>query len=63
MENYLKSVPDLEATFTREETALQSALGTSESPFALEISGKDYNELERILNESKAILDQNPRPV
>ena len=59
VENYLKSVPELEATFTREETALQSALGTSESPFALEISGKDYNELERILDESKAILDQN----
>jgi HAE1 family hydrophobic/amphiphilic exporter-1 len=60
VENYLKSVPDLEATFAREETALQSALGTSESPFALEISGKDYNELERILNETKAILDLNP---
>ena len=59
VEYYLKSVPELEATFTMEETALQSALGTSESPFALEISGKDYNELERILNESKAILDRN----
>lgn len=59
VENYLKTVPDLEATFTREETALQSALGTSESPFALEISGKDYTELERILKESKAILEQN----
>jgi hydrophobic/amphiphilic exporter-1 (mainly G- bacteria), HAE1 family len=59
VENYLKTIPDIEATFTREETALQSALGTSESPFALEISGKDYNELERILNESRTILDQN----
>ena len=59
VENYLKSLPDLEATFTREETALQSALGTSGSPFALEISGKDYNELERILEESKAILEKN----
>jgi len=59
VENYLKTIPDLEATFTREETALQSALGTSESPFALEISGKDYDELERILNESRTILGQN----
>jgi hydrophobic/amphiphilic exporter-1 (mainly G- bacteria), HAE1 family len=57
--NYLKTVPDLEATFTREETALQSALGTSETPFALEISGKEYSELERILKESKSILEQN----
>ncbi|MCK7542098.1 MAG: efflux RND transporter permease subunit [Marinilabiliales bacterium] len=31
-----------------------------DAPFALEISGEDYNELERILNESKAILEQNP---
>ncbi len=59
VENYLKTVPDLEATFTREETALQSALGTSEAPFALEISGKEYIELERILKESKLILEQN----
>jgi len=59
VENYFKNVPDIEATFSREETALQSALGTSESPFALEISGKDYDELERILLESKAILDKN----
>ncbi len=60
VDNYLKSIPDLEVIFTREETALQTTLGTSESPFALEISGEDYNELERILNESKLILEKNP---
>ncbi len=60
IENYLKTVPGMEVSFTREETALQTALGTTESPFALEISGKDYNELEKILNESKVILEQNP---
>jgi HAE1 family hydrophobic/amphiphilic exporter-1 len=60
IENYLKNVPDLEVSFTREETALQTSLGTTESPFSLEISGEDYNELEKILKESKAILEQNP---
>jgi HAE1 family hydrophobic/amphiphilic exporter-1 len=60
VDNYLKSVPDMEVAFTREETALQTTLGTSESPFALEISGEDYDELERILNESKVILENNP---
>ncbi|MCX6255944.1 MAG: efflux RND transporter permease subunit [Bacteroidia bacterium] len=54
--NYMKTIPDIEISFTREETALQSSLGTNEAPFTLEISGKDYTELERILNESKAIL-------
>lgn len=58
--DYLKTIPDMETTFTREETALQSSLGTSEAPFTLEISGKDYNELERIVNESKVILMKNP---
>ena len=44
----------------REETALQSSLGTNEAPFSLEISGDDYTELERIVNESKEILMKNP---
>jgi len=57
--NYLKTVPDMEVTFKREETALQSSLGTDEAPFTLEISGKDYAELEKIVNESKAILMNN----
>ncbi len=50
----------MEVSFKREETALQSSLGTDESPFTLEISGKDYTELEKIINESKAILLNNP---
>jgi HAE1 family hydrophobic/amphiphilic exporter-1 len=50
----------MEVSFTREETALQTSLGTTELPFALEISGEDYNQLEKILKESKAILEQNP---
>jgi HAE1 family hydrophobic/amphiphilic exporter-1 len=58
--NYLKTIPDIEISFTREETALQSSLGTSEAPFSLEISGEDYTELERIVNESKVILANNP---
>jgi HAE1 family hydrophobic/amphiphilic exporter-1 len=58
--SYMKSIPDMEVSFTREETALQSSLGTSEAPFSLEISGEEYSELERIVNESKAILSNNP---
>jgi len=57
--NYLKTIPDIDISFTREETALQSSLGTAEAPFSLEISGKEYNELERIVNESKALLMNN----
>lgn len=60
IDKYLKDIPGLEVSFLREETALQSSLGTTESPFALEISGEDYNQLEKILKESKVILEQNP---
>jgi HAE1 family hydrophobic/amphiphilic exporter-1 len=59
IENYLKTIPDLEVSFKREETALQSSLGTSQAPFILEISGEDYNELSRLVNESKAVLKNN----
>lgn len=60
IETQLKTIPDLEVTFTREESALQTTLGTAGSPFALEISGEDFGELERVLGESKAILENNP---
>jgi hydrophobic/amphiphilic exporter-1 (mainly G- bacteria), HAE1 family len=58
--NYLKTIPDIEVSFSREETALQSSLGTTEAPFSLEISGEDYSELTRIVDESKTILLNNP---
>jgi HAE1 family hydrophobic/amphiphilic exporter-1 len=60
VDGYLKSIPGMEVSFIREETALQTTLGTTESPFALEISGDDYTELEKILGESKALLEKNP---
>ncbi|MBN2666889.1 MAG: efflux RND transporter permease subunit [Bacteroidales bacterium] len=59
VQSYLGTIPDVEVSFSREETALQSSLGTTESPFALEISGKDFSEMERILRESEAILREN----
>jgi len=58
--SFLETIPDIEISFTREETALQSSLGTSEAPFSLEVSGTDYTELERIVIESKTILMNNP---
>jgi hydrophobic/amphiphilic exporter-1 (mainly G- bacteria), HAE1 family len=58
--NYLKTIPDMETSFTREETALQTSLGTTEAPFTLEVSGEDYSTLEKIVNESKEILMKNP---
>ncbi len=59
VEKYLKTIPDLEVSFAQEETALQSTLGTSEAPFVVEVKGKDYTDIEKIINESKAALQNN----
>jgi len=56
IEEVLKNIPGIEITFSREETALQSSLGTTESPFALEIAGDDFSEIEKIINQAKDIL-------
>ncbi len=60
IEKYLRDIPGLEVSFARDETTLQSSLGTSGAPFALEISGDDYDELERIAGEAGTILAGNP---
>jgi HAE1 family hydrophobic/amphiphilic exporter-1 len=60
IDNYLAGIPDIETSYTREESTLQTTLGTTEFPFILEISGDDYNELEKILAQSKEILKDNP---
>lgn len=59
IEKYLKTIPDLKVAFSREETALQTTLGTNTAPFVVEIQGKDYTEMEKILNESRTILQLN----
>jgi HAE1 family hydrophobic/amphiphilic exporter-1 len=59
VEQFLKTIPDLKVAFSREETSLQATLGTDVAPYVVEIKGKEYSELERILNESKAILTSN----
>jgi hydrophobic/amphiphilic exporter-1 (mainly G- bacteria), HAE1 family len=59
VEQFLKTIPDLKVAFSREETSLQATLGTNTAPFVVEIKGKEYNELEKILNESKSILQSN----
>jgi HAE1 family hydrophobic/amphiphilic exporter-1 len=59
VEQFLKTIPDLKVAFSQEETSLQATLGTNTAPFVVEIKGKEYNELERILSETKSILQSN----
>lgn len=59
VEEYFRQVPDLNIAFRREESAVQTTLGTDEAPFVAEIRGKEFAEIERIINEAKTILDGN----
>ncbi|MBE0674727.1 MAG: efflux RND transporter permease subunit [Bacteroidales bacterium] len=58
-ESWFRNLPDLNVTFKREETAVQTTLGTDESPFIAEVRGKDFAEIERIINEASQLLAGN----
>ena len=60
VEKQLELIPELEITFSRDETALQSSLGTTGVPFALEVAGEDFTELERIIADARVILKDVP---
>jgi HAE1 family hydrophobic/amphiphilic exporter-1 len=59
VEKYLKTIPDLEVSFSQEESELQTTLGTNEAPFVVEVKGQDYTEIEKIINASKNVLQSN----
>jgi len=59
VEQYLKSIPDMKVAFSHEETSLQTVLGTNTAPFVVEIKGKEFEEMEKILNEAKLLLKAN----
>jgi hydrophobic/amphiphilic exporter-1 (mainly G- bacteria), HAE1 family len=58
-ESYLKTVPDLNVTLSQEESALQTSLGTDQAPFVVEVKGKDFSEIERIVRDAKTTLQSN----
>ncbi len=51
---------ELEVTFSKEETALMSILGSDDAPVVVEIKGEEMDETERISMEVKAKLDSLP---
>jgi HAE1 family hydrophobic/amphiphilic exporter-1 len=53
-------IPNLETTFSKEETALQSILGTDEAPVVVEIRGIDLDEIERIAKDVREKMSQLP---
>ena len=53
LSNLTTNIEGLELTFTQEESALQSILGTDEAPVVVEVRGKELDEIENIINQVK----------
>ena len=49
----LANIPGLEVSFSQEESALSSILGTDDAPVVVEVRGEDLDEIESIVNQVK----------
>lgn len=55
-----KSLPDAEVTLLRNETSLESTLGTDESPLMVEVTGRNIGVLDTVTKEIKQQLSSIP---
>ncbi|MCB2195605.1 MAG: efflux RND transporter permease subunit [Bacteroidetes bacterium] len=60
VEELMGTIPDAEISIIRDETALQSTMGTDEAPLVVEVKGKDLEILDQISSEIKNKLQQIP---
>jgi len=58
IEELLSTIPDAEVSIIRDETALQSTLGTDEAPLVVEVKGKDLEVLDQLSSEIKTKLQE-----
>jgi len=56
----ISNIPNAEISIVRNETALQSTIGTESAPIEVEIKGKEMQVLENLSKEIKARLVQIP---
>jgi HAE1 family hydrophobic/amphiphilic exporter-1 len=56
----VSEIPNAEISIVRDETALQSTIGTEDAPIEVEVKGKDMEILERLSNEIKQSLLEIP---
>jgi len=50
MDKLTADIEGMEVTFSQEESALQSILGTDEAPVVVEVRGEELDEIERVIN-------------
>jgi len=49
----LSNIPDLEAQFIQEQTALELTLGTETAPVVIEIQGEDLDQIQNLTEQAK----------
>ena len=59
LSNYFVNIPGLEATFSNDESALNSITGEDEMPLVVDIAGSEINILRRIADSVLIILNRN----
>jgi hydrophobic/amphiphilic exporter-1 (mainly G- bacteria), HAE1 family len=60
VEELIGTIPDAEVSIIRDQTALQSTLGTEDAPLVIEVKGKDLEVLDQISSEIKLRLTEIP---
>ncbi|MDA3906635.1 MAG: efflux RND transporter permease subunit [Bacteroidales bacterium] len=60
LSSLLENIPDAEIQIIRDETAIQSTMGTNEAPLLVEVKGDDLDILEEISNNIKNQLANIP---
>ncbi len=56
----LNEIPDVEAQFVQEQTALETTLGTEEAPIVVEVKGEDLSTLQSLTEQVKGQLQTLP---
>jgi len=60
LSSLLEGIPDAEIQIIRDETALQSTMGTDEAPLLIEVKGKELAVLDEISRNLKNMLSEIP---
>ncbi len=59
IQKQLSSFQDIEVSFKREETSLNTTLGTDEAPLVVEVRGEELNIIEELTDEVKSRLAES----
>ncbi|MFK7951968.1 MAG: efflux RND transporter permease subunit [Ekhidna sp.] len=59
LSEYFENIPTIEATFTNDESALNSVLGEEEMPLVIDITGSDINSLKKIADSVMLVLNKS----